>query len=522
MPQTRILLAEDDPGHQSLLVAALADANAEVEVHVAGTGQEALRAVEQHGADAFDCVVVDYSLPDCDATELLPRLLGEGVTCPTIAVSSSRDQEVVIESIRNGSVDFVPKLEAVRGDHLWRRIELALAQQRRREKSRRTIERRARHLAALAEQDPLTGLANRRSLDRLFSGQHRSPDRRGRSSMVMIDLDHFKQINDRFGHDCGDTVLRAVAGTLRESLQPGDLAVRYGGEEFLIVRPSSGLAEAVYWAETLRDRIARRQIRAGELRVPLSASFGVANCPSPELSPETVSRADRALYVAKGGGRNRVCTWERAVFEEVATDPDTRRRASVERRLGTTLVRCRALLGPCHYDHLTVHARYVSNMAVRLGRALNLDGEDEERLRLAGICHDLGKFLVPDEVLGKTAALSQEERFLLARHPEDGAQMASLLGADTQVTDFIRYHHRWFLDLQVARNEPPVAVPLGARIVAVADAFVAMTSQRPYQNARSFSATVNELRKRRGTQFDPRVVDALPRALLAERPMSIR
>jgi HD-GYP domain-containing protein (c-di-GMP phosphodiesterase class II) len=133
-------------------------------------------------------------------------------------------------------------------------------------------------------------------------------------------------------------------------------------------------------------------------------------------------------------------------------------------------------------------------------------------LCLAGLCHDLGKLLIPEDVLAKPAALSVDERRLLDRHPDAGAAMSRRLGLDEEAAEYIRYHHKAF---RTGSGNPP----LGARVLAVADAFVTMTSERPYRSARSLSSAVSELRRCRGEQFDPDVVDAVPHALLDGVPV---
>ncbi|MBN1490947.1 MAG: HD domain-containing protein, partial [Phycisphaerae bacterium] len=209
------------------------------------------------------------------------------------------------------------------------------------------------------------------------------------------------------------------------------------------------------------------------------------------LSPKAIAHADQAMRRAKRRGRNRVCTWEMAAFEQTVDQSRQRCSESPEACWRTMLSRCAPRLGPTKRDHLTAHSEYVSAMAVRIGRALSLEAECIERLRIGGLFHDLGKFLIPEEVLAKPGALSPEERVLLARHAEAGAEMSRLLGADEETARYVRYHHTDFGD-RISRKEHPV--PLGARILAVADAFVAMTSERAYRCGRSFTAAFGELR----------------------------
>ena len=164
-------------------------------------------------------------------------------------------------------------------------------------------------LARLSTADPLTGLLNRRGVGALLEQVDQADEVR-RLSVIMADIDHFKTINDTHGHSVGDGVLRAVAGTLAQAVRASDAVARYGGEEFLLVLPGASGEQARRIAERARASVAREPVRAGEQPVPVTISFGVAEWIPGESSEELIARADRALYQAKGSGRNRVVTAE--------------------------------------------------------------------------------------------------------------------------------------------------------------------------------------------------------------------
>lgn len=199
-----------------------------------------------------------------------------------------------------------------------------------------------------------------------------------------------------------------------------------------------------------------------------------------------------------------------ALSDLSALRPATRRNPL--ERLHELLISCGPHLGPTQLEHLTVHSHRVADFAVGLGRALRVSGRDLWRLRVAGLLHDVGKLLIPEDVLAKPAALSDDEWRLVARHAADGVRIAGWLGADRRTRMFVRYHHVSFDRIAAAFADEP-APPLGASVLAVADAFVAMTTPRPYQAARTLSGAVEELQRERGRQFDPRVVDAATAAL---------
>lgn len=512
-------MAEDNPDHQQLLTMVLTDSRPRVSVVSVATGEELLAKVREAGPDGFDCFILDFNLPDCQSADLLRILSKETEGRPAILISSSRSQSVVIESLRKGSVDFVPKTEAVEGDTLWQRVQLALKDYRRTNSERRRLVRRHQNLVELAETDPLTGLSNRRCLNRLLRGRGASFDRRGHASVIMLDVDHFKRVNDRFGHLVGDQVLIGVADGLRERAGKDDLVCRWGGEEFLVVRPAASLGTSVLWAEDLRRDIEKMRFDAAEPPLSITISVGIAHMPSAQIGIDTIAQADEALYLAKKSGRNCVCTQGMVQFEKAIVDGGGKAAARLDERLRQVLTACRSHLGPTQYDHLTEHAEYVSAMAVRIGRAMQMDADALERLRTAGLCHDLGKLIVPEDVLAKPSALNTDERRLVSRHPEVGAALSRRLGCDAITSDFIRYHHQFFGNHPSNDGPAGAALPLGSRVLAVADAFVTMTSERPYRSACSLTSAVAELRRSRGTQFDPTVVDAVPRALLASVPV---
>ena len=508
-----ILVAEDNPDHQVLLDEVLAEDRPGVQVKVVATGEDACREIADNPQGGYDCVILDYNLPDGEAHIWIRQLNDLGCRCPILVISSSEEQEIVIKSLRSGSVDFVPKVEALVEGCLWARIELALAQRERREETRRKIKRRALHLARLAEHDPLTGLLNRRRLDQLLADGRQKFDRRGNVFVALLDLDYFKRINDCYGHMMGDRVLCSTAKVIKNAIGPPDYAFRYGGEEFLVIHHEDSYAEGVLWTENLLCNLERMQINTGSDLLRVTGSIGLVECRE-RLDLSTIERADQAMYSAKRRGRNNVCTWEMACFERIARDvtDDTTRNA--EDKLTEILRRFDGSLGPTQRTHLTTHAEHVSRMAAKFAVALGIDGEELHNIRVAGLFHDLGKYAIPEEILAKPSILTWEEKSLLARHAAVGADMCSLLDVDSDISDIVRHHHVEYDSVVTGKN----GIPKGARIMAVAEALVTMISHHEYQRGRSFSSAVRELRRLSGTLFDPEVVGTLPHALLCETP----
>lgn len=503
MSEISILLAEDNEDHRVLLLRALERGRRRLRVTTVNSGAEFLR--EATGGQ-FDCMILDYNLPDYRAPELLEKSREARGGCPAVVISSSEEQQVVIQSLRSGGVDFVPKMEAMRGGLLWGRVEACILEARRRVLDRRRHERRERHLAEISETDPLTGLGNRRYLQRCLSERRWENDRRGTAGCVILDIDHFKAVNDTYGHQVGDEVIRRVAGVLESLSRPGDTAVRYGGEEFLLIRPSNSFSELWYWAERIRERVGREAVMVGQVPVRVTVSAGLVARQSESVGKVMIQRADEALYEAKRRGRDQVCSWEMSQIGKRLSLVGER--GAPEDRLRSFLSECRGLLGPTQWEHVTDHSEEVSRLAGRIAGLMCLDGDTARRVRLAGLLHDIGKCYIPEPLLAKPSGLEVDEQRLMSMHAEFGARLVTDLVGDELVAEMVRHHHARFDD-GVDQEEPEDGdVSLGARIICTADALIAMVTDRSYRLGMSTDAAKRELWRERGRQFDPEVVDA--------------
>lgn len=376
---------------------------------------------------------------------------------------------------------------------------LALANARLHAQTLRSLEA-ATHQAGT---DELTGLANRRVIEEhLETVAARAAARSDVLSVLVLDLDEFKQINDRFGHGAGDDCLRAVARTVEASLRPGDHAGRVGGEEFLVILPDTGPRAAWLVAERLRAAIGELPAPAG---LELSASFGVASYPRHAQSAGALVRAaDSAMYSAKAIGRNRSVVFnpERALSR---TESTRRAQASHEGYLGSVLALATAVdaRDPSTHAHSATVSLYAAEIATRLG----LGGDVVEEVRIAGLLHDIGKVGVSDAVLLTPDRLTDTELTEMQRHPEIGAKLLVHPGLANVRVWVLQHHERPDGRGYPGRLRSP-DITLEALILAVADAYEAMTSDRPYRLGLSSAEARDELEGGRGTQFDARVLDA--------------
>jgi diguanylate cyclase (GGDEF)-like protein len=359
-----------------------------------------------------------------------------------------------------------------------------------------------------AIRDPLTGLYNRRFFyEALQKEIGRSARYKTTASLVLFDVDNFKQINDSLGHQAGDDVLRTIGELVNDLIRPSDSFARLGGEEFGLLLPETGQLDALLAAERLRTAISRHKILA-DRRVTVSG--GVACCPGDAVSLEELEhKADAALYWAKRNGKNLCAVASEVNLAEFDGNPDTR------------LAHLHALVTMIDAQNLHTrdHSENVSAYAVALGRELGLDPDHVVRLRQAAHFHDIGKVAVNSLILNKPARLTAEEMAEMRLHPVVGATMLMHAGLLDEA-HWIRCHHEWIdgggYPNRLVGNE----IPLESRIIHVADAFEAMTSDRPYSDGIPVEDALIELRACAGSQFDPKVVDALV-ALVERSELSV-
>jgi diguanylate cyclase (GGDEF)-like protein len=352
----------------------------------------------------------------------------------------------------------------------------------------------------LALTDPLTGLGNHRHFhDRLERELADSQAQGYPLSLCLLDIDDFKRINDRYGHPGGDKVLAALAANLRQ----GGEAFRLGGDEFAILLPGRDEAGAKIAAEAIVDRVADTDLPPAG---PVTISAGIATAPLAEVDrDELVRRADSALYWAKEYGKNQTRLYrpdvvEIAELKRLAAGPDRAARFRAAASLAKAVDARDVYTGS--------HSERVSDLAARIATRLGLDREGVELTRLAASLHDLGKLAIPEEILRKPGPLSETERLVLERHPQIGYRMLESLGVDP-VADWVLHHHERWDGTGYPDALGGDEIPLGARIIFVADAYDAMTSDRVYRARLSDDEAIDELARCSGSQFDPEVVAAL-------------
>lgn len=366
-----------------------------------------------------------------------------------------------------------------------------------------------------AHTDSLTLLGNNRAYElRLASLLEEAPESSRTLSLCLVDVDNFKQINDLHGHPLGDEVLVEVARLLDE---PSEISsFRLGGDEFAMLLDGEQEAARRH-IEALYRRISNARFAHGE---PVTVSVGVASFPAYASGPEELEwKADAALYWAKQNGKNRWRSYDDAVVRVYSRD-DVERRAEHAARLRAAQNLARVVDMKDAYTG--AHSERVALFVEGIARQLKLEDGLVEQLKLAGRLHDLGKIAIPDEVLQKPGSLTAEEELQLASHPELGASL--LDGMDIRPVDvWIRHHHENWDGSGYPDGLAGEEIPFGSRVILVADAYDAMTTERSYSGASSPDDALQELQRMSGVQFDAEIVAALEAhlveaGLVAQRP----
>ena len=367
------------------------------------------------------------------------------------------------------------------------------------------------NISRLATREVLTGLYNQSFfLQRLNEEIQRSARYGQKCSLIMLELVDLDVFNNIIGYPVSDDALKATADCLQGCLRHMDIACRYGSTSFAVILPETGSRDAYQVAERIRHKLRMRSILRETLdNTSLAYNIGVTSFPGDAPSPEgLLRRIEIALGAAKQKGGNRTVqasdvlgtigsakrsVWEVAEYLEAAgVNTIYGMAAAIDAR------------DPC----TSCHSRNVAGYAVTIGKALHLPSGEMQRLRSAALVHDIGKIGIPDSIINKSDAPSEEEWEQIHKHPELGAVIVSHMPDLVPCAAIVRHHHEWYNGNGYPDGLAGYDIPPEARIIAVAEAYDAMINIRSYHQPLLPDEAIEELRRCSGNQFDPAVVNA--------------
>jgi diguanylate cyclase (GGDEF)-like protein len=364
--------------------------------------------------------------------------------------------------------------------------------------------------------DALTGVFNRRHFGEVLArtlAESQTAERASLPGLILLDVDRFKHINDTYGHGVGDEVLTGVAARLHARIRREDCVARWGGEEFVILIPE--LTDDLTLrriGEAVRVAISGEPLPTSAGPLAVTASFGAVRL-TPELAtPERlVDAADQALYSAKRRGRNQVRQYtELSEADLISEEPETVR-----------VAQALALAVSIREGMPELHSQHVADLSVKVAEHVGASPAVVLRCRLGGWLHDVGKIAIPDFVLAKRGPLDPAEWQLMRQHSIVGEEMVRRVAGLAEAAAAVRHHHERYDGTGYPDRIAGEGIPLEARIIAVVDAYSAITADRVYQGARTRQQALQELQRCAGTHFDPHVVDAFA-AVIEEESARIR
>ncbi len=396
--------------------------------------------------------------------------------------------------------------------------------------------------------DGLTGIKTRRFFWEALSSEWKRASRSGRPfSVVLVDLDKFKQVNDSLGHLEGDLVLARVGRLLEQKCRQSNVVARYGGDEFIILMPETGIEQAQVLAERLRLWLATDPMLE-EHRI--TGSFGVASFPLHGFSMEDLIRvADAGMYGAKRAGGNQVSTSDafgegsavqrqlvagyiEGFLQREHNGPEhleelvgtlrklCGREGDADRKAMKEAVEALSRAAELREQYAAGHGEQCGHYAGIIARGLNLSAQEVEEAALAARVHDVGKLFIADRILNKPGSLTEDEFSVIKTHPQVGAEVLRAIPDIERVAQAVESHHEAFDGSGYPLGLKGENIPLYGRIVAVVDAYVNMTSDRSFAPPKTDEQALAELGKLSGTRFDGMIVRLFARLLKMERASS--
>lgn len=344
-------------------------------------------------------------------------------------------------------------------------------------------------------------------------------------SIILIDIDYLKSINDTYGHHVGNSLLKKFSQYLKQFVRATDIITRYVGSGFAIILPNANKPRALAAGQRLCEKIQKHSFKVQKIKTKLKTSIGIISFPDDGISSVTgiIDALDKAVARAKERGGNRICSHEAVTGKQkvmISKREEIEGLKSSLKKAGKKLDQ--ALLESIYAfakaiemrDHYTgEHAEKMITIVRGIGKELNLPYKKIVGLEHAAVLHDLGKIGIDDKILRKKAKLTKKEYTQIKRHPLIGAEIIRSIHFMKDVVPFILYHHERYDGKGYVAGLKGEEIPLGARVLAIADVYQALISDRPYRKAFPRKKAIEIIKEGSGSQFDPEIVKALLKSI---------
>ena len=507
----KILIAEDDNVTRHILEKSVTEMD--FEVVSCKNGHDAWKILQSENAPHL--LILDWMMPGMDGLEICRKVREQAKEPYTfiLLLTSKGEQDDFVKGMEAGADDYVVKPF----NHNDLRVRLKAG--------RRIVELNEEllyvrdNLEKQATHDKLTGLYNRHFMVEILEKEFsRALRHQSDLSCLLLDLDNFKDVNDTFGHTFGDLVLREFSAGLEQNIRKSDISIRYGGEEFMVLLPNTGIAGAQNIAEKIRATCEKKRYDDGHNSTTVTVSIGIASIKQHQLidDKEIVACADKALYRSKAEGRNRITVYMKKpswisnnneisednnlghLKENIAVVLEKTKKSSIE----SLELLTRDLSSDEHKQHNHDIKRYIT----LIGEKLALPPAIIETFKRAANFHDYFKILLRKTFKTKHIVLNKEERTEIEDHPYMLTELIDSFDFFANEKSILQYHHENFDGTGYPDGLKGNEIPLGARIFAMVDAITAMLSGRLHRVKLSPEEMVVELADKASTQFDPMLV----------------
>ncbi|MEW6087184.1 MAG: diguanylate cyclase [bacterium] len=516
-----ILIVDDNPDDRKVLDRYLKQAGFNVEM-----ASNVLEGIEAASKKEISCILVDYQMPGMSGIDMLRKIKADQKLkfIPVIILTGLEQEEHILEGLSAGAEDYLGKSSSP--EIIIARLNTALRVKKIRDelieanetktKILEKLDKAVLELKEISVRDSLTMLYHHGYFFKILNNEFlRAIRYKQNICCLMIDIDYFKKINDSYGHLFGDKVLVEIANCLKKNIRDIDFLARYGGEEFVILLYNEDYKGGFNVAQKLKNIIEGYIFEGESFSVKLTVSIGISSLFEDGVleRDKFLNLADSALYAAKTQGRNAVVMYKDII--DTNYFENTRQKELEDKILGLNEVSKQSYVDMIKtlitaFEERDISTREHSINVLRysnmVAREMRLPENEIQIICNAAVLHDLGKIAISDTIILKSGKLTETEYEIIKRHPVIAVNILKSGHYIRRELDIILHHHERFDGRGYPNKLNGKSIPLGARIMAVADSYDAMRSIRPYRESMPMEKIIDDLVENSGTQFDPEIV----------------